>query len=113
MFSAFPSKTMPFSAAALAVVLLVASAAGAAEQAAVKSLPPRTAQAWTFEQAVQQMGLYPDDVYLQYVVLQLARNEGKGSAGTSAIEGLNPRWGRRNDRTVDLFALMTDRKSVV
>ena len=34
-----------------------------------------TAQAWTLDEALGQLELNPDDAYLQYVALQLARNE--------------------------------------
>jgi len=71
--------------------------------------PPSTPQAWTFQEAMQQMQLNPDDVYLQYVVLQLGRNEDKIAEATGAIETLDRqrRRGRGPERQVDLFALFT------
>ncbi|MCS7304800.1 MAG: hypothetical protein NZ602_06810 [Thermoguttaceae bacterium] len=38
---------------------------------------PRSRYAWTYEEAREQLLLHPWDVYLQYVVWQLARQEGK------------------------------------
>ena len=69
----------------------------------------KTPQAWTYDEALQQMHLNPQDVYLQYVVLQLARNEGKAAAAHNAIESLNrrSRRGRQPGREVDLFAMFT------
>src|SRR4051794_4997033 len=38
--------------------------------------------AWTAEEALAQLRVYPRDPYLQYVALQLARREGRlGAAG--------------------------------
>src|SRR5438132_84463 len=34
-------------------------------------------QVWTVDDAMSQLRLYPKDVYLQYVVLQLARRENR------------------------------------
>jgi hypothetical protein len=80
-----------------------------------KKTPPKTAQAWTLDQAMLQLRLNPDDVYLQYVALQLARNEGEKKAEevanliTSIWE--RPDGSRRRlggpDRRVDLFDLFT------
>jgi len=69
--------------------------------------PAKTQQAWTFEEAVEQLTLNPDDVYLQYVALQLGRNEGKLNEATSAIERMHRRRGWGPDRRVDLFDLFT------
>jgi len=69
----------------------------------------RTPQAWTFDEAMNQLRLNPDDVYLQYVALQLGRNENRADEAARAIESLNGRrWrGRDPNRRVDLFALFT------
>ena len=34
-------------------------------------------QPWTLDEAVEQLSLYPRDVYLQYVALQLAQRENR------------------------------------
>jgi len=75
-----------------------------------KKTPPKTAQAWTFDEAMLQMRLNPDDVYLQYVALQLARNDKKTEEVAQAIEQRSWRrgWaGRQGDRRVDLFDLFS------
>jgi hypothetical protein len=75
-----------------------------------KKTPPKTAQAWTLDEAMLQMRLNPDDVYLQYVCLQLARNDKKTEEIARTIEQLSWRrgWaGRQGDRRVDLFDLFS------
>ena len=77
-----------------------------------KKTLPKTAQAWTLDEAMLQMRLNPDDVYLQYVCLQLARNEGEKKAEevARAIEQRSWRrgWaGRQGERRVDLFDLFS------
>lgn len=69
--------------------------------------PARRPQAWTLDEAVQQLSLNPDDAYLQYVALQLARNEKNLDTISGAIQSLRgPQvWG--DGRQVDLFALFT------
>ncbi|MCI0464480.1 MAG: hypothetical protein L0Z62_46710 [Gemmataceae bacterium] len=47
--------------------------------------PPKSAHTWTLEEAQKQLQLCPRDSYLQYVVLQLARREGKLAEVASAI----------------------------
>ena len=37
----------------------------------------RSAKAWTLDEALQQLAIYPRDSYLQYVALQLASREGR------------------------------------
>ena len=71
--------------------------------------PPKTPQAWTFDEAMAQLRLNPEDVYLQYVALQLGRNEGRADEAANAIESLNRRrWrGRDPNRRVELFALFS------
>ena len=90
-------------------VTVAAGSARAADKAASKPLA-KTPQAWTFAEAMQQMRMNPDDVYLQYVALQLARNENRGNEAAEAIRQLNSRrrrGGWRSRREVDLFAMFT------
>lgn len=76
-------------------------AGGAAAQDRKDSAKP-----WTLEEARQELNLYPQDTYLQYVALQLARNEGKQDEVARQIRDLNrPRRGP--ERRVDLFALFS------
>ncbi|MBN2474931.1 MAG: hypothetical protein JXB62_10015 [Pirellulales bacterium] len=77
--------------------------------AAEETTPAKTAQAWTFDEAMTQMRLNPDDAYLQYVALQLGRNQGKTDQVYGEIQDANRRRRRgwRSDRPVDLFAMFT------
>jgi hypothetical protein len=78
--------------------------------AADKATPAKTAQAWNREEAAARLWLDPEDVYLQYVALQLAQNEGKGEAVQSLIDRLTQRrWGFRGpeNRQVELFSLFS------
>jgi len=82
----------------------------ARSQAADEKPPAKTAQAWSYDEAMQQMRLYPSDVYLQYVALQLGRNQGKADEVAEEIRNLNRRRRRTwsgQEREVDLFALFT------
>jgi hypothetical protein len=74
--------------------------------------PALTAQqqqrAWTLEEALAQMRLHPQDAYLQYVALQLARRAGRFGEVAAEVQSLVPN-GRtanalRRDR-VDLFSI--------
>lgn len=61
---------------------------------------------WTLAEARRELNLYPQDTYLQYVALQLARNEGKEDEVARQIRELNgPRRGPQQQ--VDLFALFS------
>lgn len=67
-------------------------------------LSPRSKFAWTFDQAMQQLKLYPNDPYLQYVALQLARREDHLERTISEIERLTPVDRRQQ---VDLLSIFT------
>ena len=67
--------------ACFGIIACLIHPAGAAE-------PRKTAHAWTFDEAVEQLRLNPEDVYLQYVALQLARNEGKTDEANRLIDEL-------------------------
>ena len=61
--------------------------------------PAKTPQAWNREEATAQLWLNPEDVYLQYVALQLARNEQKEEEVQGLIDNLTQRrWGLRGPR---------------
>jgi hypothetical protein len=69
-------------------------------------------QAWTLDEAMAQLELYPNDAYLQYVALQLARREKKVADVSGRVGELIGRAGggpRNNERLndVDLFSLFT------
>jgi tetratricopeptide (TPR) repeat protein len=77
--------------------------------------PAKTAQAWTLDEALTQLKFNPEDVYLQYVALQLAHNEGRAGEVAKQIDTLNNRrpWaGRRDSRRQDLFDLFTGASAV-
>jgi hypothetical protein len=70
----------------------------------------KSPQAWTLDEAMEQLRLYPNDAYLQYVALQLARREKKidrvGDEVARFIGRADGRFeGRAND--VDLYSLFT------
>lgn len=67
-------------------------------------------QAWTLEEAFAALSLQPQDAYLQYVVLQLARRAGRLEYYAERVQRLIPndadvRAARREG--VDLFSLFT------
>jgi hypothetical protein len=67
---------------------------------------PLTAAAWTLDEALEQLRLYPRDAYLQYVVMQLARREGRQEEIAKKLteELFGAGWGDGHPR-VDLFSL--------
>src|SRR5262249_4904827 len=72
--------------------------------------PVKTPQAWTLDEALAQLQLYPDDPYLQYVALQLSYREKQFDNTSQQVEnfigrGSGRRGGRRGD--VDLFSVFT------
>src|SRR5262249_43080599 len=75
--------------------------------------PPARTDAWTFNEAVARLALSPRDAYLQYVVLQLGRRDGREKEAVEAVEGRRPAWvellgGDRGRRSrADLFATFT------
>jgi len=101
----------------LLVTLLVAAGFSAASVWAEEGVqtPKKTTQAWTLDRAMLQLRLNPNDVYLQYVVLQLAQNDDRTGEAVRLIEQLRGRRGwnaRRSDRRVDLFNLFSGATAV-
>lgn len=78
------------------------------QQAAAQEAAP--ARSWTLEEAVEHLEMYPNDAYLQYVTLQLARRENLqreyGDRIREILDRGRPDWRRRNDQ-VNLFSLFT------
>ncbi|MBM4080272.1 MAG: hypothetical protein FJ278_11280, partial [Planctomycetes bacterium] len=71
---------------------------------------PKSPQAWTLGEAMGQLALNPKDVYLQYVALQLARQENRLEKTTQEVEQLirrEPWRGPDRRQQVDLFSLFT------
>ena len=75
--------------------------------------PNKPGPAWTTEESIAQLALYPDDAYLQYVALQLARREGDAQLKrvVRQIQSLSPNGGRRNPAgrraDINLFSMTT------
>ena len=72
---------------------------------------PKRAQAWTYDEAVTQLKLYPKDAYLQYVVLQLGKRENRLPEAAAELDKLlgNQMRRERNGRAegVDLFNIFS------
>lgn len=91
----------------LAALLITLINSAPAQDKAAASSP----QKWTLKEALAQLRLHPQDAYLQYVALQLARREGRldeiAGSLTQAIgdEPISRTSGRRE--SVDLFSLFT------
>jgi hypothetical protein len=75
---------------------------------------PKSAQAWTLDEAKGRLQFDPDDAYLQYVALQLAANENKAREVGQEIVQLTWRgWRAQNpDRRVDLFDVFSGATAV-
>src|SRR5205085_1144150 len=75
--------------------------------------PPavKTAQAWTLDEALARLQVYPHDPYLQYVALQLARRDKRLDEVGNRVAQLvfDEAAGQRNERAnqVDLFSIFT------
>lgn len=72
----------------------------------------RSAPAWTLEEAMAQLEMYPQDSYLQYVALQLARRAEKTEETAQRMErllfGQNLMSGNaERQNQVDLFSIFT------
>jgi hypothetical protein len=76
---------------------------------------PRSQQAWTLDEALAQLQIYPDDAYLQYVALQLARRQNRLEEIAGRIATMIGRTGgdvladARTVRTnnIDMFSIFT------
>src|SRR5256885_1103455 len=92
--------------AVFVALLLTESAPGdepAKPQAATKS-------AWTLDEALAHLQLHPNDAYLQYVALQLARRQGNADDVADQVArmlGREPWRGRGRRGDVDLFSIFT------
>jgi len=72
----------------------------------------RSPMAWTLDEALAQLQLNPHDPYVQYVALQLARNDKRLGEARSIIEQATGRWRRPQPPEVDLFSLFTGAAAV-
>lgn len=71
----------------------------------------RSPMAWTVDEALAQLQLNPHDPYVQYVALQLARNEKRLGEARGLVEQATGRW-RQPEPEVDLFSLFTGAAAV-
>jgi hypothetical protein len=73
-----------------------------------KPLTP-TPQAWTLDEALAQLGLYPRDPYVQYVALQMGRRENRfGPTSSEVTRLMNQTQEPMNRRDqVDLYSAFT------
>jgi hypothetical protein len=65
--------------------------------------------AWTLDEALDHLKLFPRDAYVQYVALQLGRREGRLPEVVEAIGARNPRRELANARRgqIDLFSIFS------
>jgi tetratricopeptide (TPR) repeat protein len=99
----------------VSVLLLVAVGFCVWLRADTAEPPAKTAQAWTLDEALTQLKFNPEDVYLQYIALQLAHNEERATEVAKQIDTFNDRrpWaGRRPERRLDLFDLFSGASAV-
>ena len=68
---------------------------------------PLSAQGWTLDTAFEQLARSPRDPYLQYLVLQLARRDGRVDEYAHSIRSMSRQDWRRERDQVDLFDLFT------
>jgi hypothetical protein len=104
---------------ALSWIVLVGVLAGAMGRAVPQGAQSQTAsssslsaQAWTLDEALAQLAVYPDDAYLQYVALQLALRQNRFDEVAGRIDTFIARSSGRDARTertnqVDLFSIFT------
>jgi hypothetical protein len=92
-------------------VILFAGLFGVAALAGEPGHQAKRAQAWTYDEAISQLKLYPKDAYLQYVVLQLGRRENRLAEASAELDRLLGNAARRqaNERAegVDLFNIFS------
>jgi Protein of unknown function (DUF1559) len=93
--------------AALLIACLCALVSAAGEPAQQAKSP----KAWSLDEAMSQLKLYPKDSYLQYVVLQLARRDNRLAEVSAELDRLlgAQAWQARNERaqSVDLFNIFS------
>ncbi|MCX7426936.1 MAG: tetratricopeptide repeat protein [Planctomycetia bacterium] len=108
-------RRFSLSATLLVVAAVCVGHLWADDAAKAPRTPPKTAQAWTLDEAIERLTLNPDNAYLQYVVLQLGQNERRADEAAHQIELLQDerqRGGRREERRVDLFDLFAGATAV-
>jgi hypothetical protein len=88
----------------LALILILATSVRGDE-------PPKPSpRAWTLDEALEQLGLHPNDAYLQYVAMQLGKRAGRENEVFNLLDRLGrDAFGGVGDREsrADLFATFT------
>src|SRR5262245_52618287 len=69
--------------------------------------PPAKGRAWTLDEALKQLQLYPRDPYLQYVALQLGRRAKRADEVSASLERLQGPGREGRAGRVDLFSLFS------
>jgi hypothetical protein len=69
----------------------------------------KSQQAWTLDEALSQLGLYPRDAYLQYVAMQLAGRQNRLAEVADQIGRMRGARDERDERRsgVDLFSIFS------
>lgn len=100
-----PTRLVPLG---LALVGLALSLSGSPPLTGQEKAAPQ-GHAWTLEEALKQLRLYPRDSYLQYVAMQLARRENRAEAIGDNISRMNGDFRNPGGRTdqVDLFSMFS------
>src|SRR5947209_6802618 len=75
---------------ALALSLLALPSGRATSRGQERAAATPTPRAWTLEEALASLALQPNDAYLQYVVLQLARRAGRFDDVAGRVQSLIP-----------------------
>ena len=96
----------------IALVLALGIVPGMALVRGGPKLPAPTRQAWTTDEALAQLKVYPHDPYLQYVAMQLGRRDKNSDEVCRQVEEILWEQGRRERRevrvqSVDLFSIFT------
>jgi hypothetical protein len=94
------------------VAVLMSGTGRALPQGQSATAASQSQQAWTLDEALAQLQIYPDDAYLQYVALQLAIRQNRFEEIAGRIESMIARTAGADARAgrtsrVDLFSIFT------
>ncbi len=91
------------------MVIVGVAESGVAPAQEKKGRQEQRLKPWTLDEAADQLRMYPRDVYLQYVVLQLGRMENLSAAAEAEFDRILGRENQFNQRArgVDLFSLFS------
>ncbi|HVG18403.1 MAG TPA: hypothetical protein VNI02_05070, partial [Blastocatellia bacterium] len=95
----------------MTLAVTLAACAGLSPCQAQPKSHVKSQQAWTLDDALSQLSLYPRDTYLQYVALQLANRQNRLAEIADQISALRDGrgWEERNERVsrADLFSIFS------